>query len=67
MKQEEVKGEIFWDKKGKPLFAIIPMQLNVFDYCSIDEETGVVTIDAKADNSSSETLVIENGKMHEVV
>ena len=64
---ETVNGEIVWDKKGKPLFAIIPLELNVFDYLSIDEETGVVTIDAQADNSSDEVLTIEKGKMHEVI
>jgi hypothetical protein len=62
---EKIEGEIFWDKKGKPLFAIIPLELNVFDYLSI--ETGIVTIDAQADNSSDEVLTIEKGNMHEVI
>lgn len=62
-----VDGEIYWDEKGKPLFCIIPMELNVFDYLSIDQETGVVTIDGRVDNSSSEKLVISEGKIVEVI
>lgn len=66
-KEETVDGEIFWDNKGKPLFAIIPMEQNVFDYLDINQENGIVTIDAKADNSSSEKLIIKDGRITEVI
>lgn len=64
---ELVDGEIFWDGKGNPLFAIIPMGLNVFDYLDLNIENGIVTIDGRVDNSSSEKLIIKKGRIVEVI
>ena len=63
--KETIKGEIFWDKKGKPLFAIIPLELNVFDYMDLDK--GIITIDGDVDNSSEEELTIKDNGMFEVI
>lgn len=64
-KEKTVSGEIVWDKKGKPLFAIIPMEFDINSrLCFI---YGNLVVDCEADNTSSEELAIKNGKIVEVV